>query len=564
MNRKQRRIARKQAGEGDLGRPVSVGHGTQSDDRFAQAARHFQAGRLREAEVDIRQLLAVDPNHVDGLHLLGLTAAQVGRYDAAIELISKAVSLRPDLAEAHDNLGNALSTLGRLDQAEASHRRALSIKPAFAGAHYNLGNVLEAQGRLDEAVACYRRALAIDPGFVGAHFNLGNTLLHQGRFDEATACYRRAVAFDPDFAGAHNNLGEVLRDQGELDAARASFQRALALVPDFAGAHLNLGIVALKQGGFAEGWREYEWRLRGGDPRLRPRSFVQPQWRGEKLEGRTLLLHAEQGAGDVIQFVRYAAIAAAGRARVIVEAPRPLVRLLATVDGVAEVIAGGEPLPRFDRHLSVMSAPLAVGTTLETVPGETPYVRADPAAAALWAERLADVGGLKVGLAWAGDPGLHNPEYAVVDRRRSIALERLAPLLATPGVSFVSLQKGAAASQLEGIPPRLRPLDCMEDVDDFADTAALIANLDLVITVDTAVAHLAGALAKPVWILSRFDGCWRWLTEREDSPWYPTARLFRQVRPGDWEAVIAKVAAKLAEVAAGRLAAVWPLADPAV
>jgi tetratricopeptide (TPR) repeat protein len=561
MNRKQRRAARGKAGDGDLGQPVSVDHGTQINSRFAEVVRHFQAGGLPEAEAGARQILAVDPGHVDSLHLLGLIAARVGRYDVAIELIGKAVSLRPDLAEAHDNLGNALSTLGRLDQAEASHRRALSIKPAFAGAHYNLGNVLEGQGRLDEAVAAYRRALAIDPGFVGAHFNLGNTLLHQDKFDEAAACYRRALAFAPDFAGAHNNLGELLRDQGELDAARASFQRALALVPDFAGAHLNLGIVALKQGGFAEGWREYEWRLRGGDPRLRPRSFVQPQWRGEKLEGRTLLLHAEQGAGDVIQFVRYAAIAAARGARVIVEAPRPLVRLLATSDGVAEVIAGGEPLPRFDRHLSVMSAPLAVGTTLETVPGETPYLRADPAAAGVFAERLADLSGLKVGLVWAGDPGLHNPEYAAVDRRRSIVLTRMLPLLKTPGVSFVSLQKGSPAGQLDDIPPPLRPLDFMDEVGDFADTAALVANLDLVITVDTSVAHLAGALAKPVWILSRFDGCWRWLSEREDSPWYPTARLFRQARPGDWESVIAEVAAKLAEVAAGRLPAVWPLAD---
>jgi hypothetical protein len=282
----------------------------------------------------------------------------------------------------------------------------------------------------------------------------------------------------------------------------------------------------------------------------------------EDLAGKRLFVHWEQGFGDTLQFCRYALAVRARGARVILSVQDPLVRLLRGLDPGIEVIGGAETPQSFDYHCPLMSLPLAVGTTLETIPARTPYLSAAPARTAAWSTRLTAVTGLKVGLVWAGDPRPHDPASSAIDRRRSIALERLAPLLAEPGVSFFSLQKGSPAGQLADIPAELRPLACMDEAGDFADTAALISNLDLVITVDTAVAHLAGALGKPVWILSRFAGCWRWLLERDDSPWYPTARLFRQAEPGDWGPVIAKVATRLAEVAACRLELVWPLVEP--
>lgn len=631
---KQPPIIARQAGDGsiEIGRPFRVDQGAILADLLRGALRHFQAGRLPQAEADLRRVLASDPDNVDGLHLLGLIAARAGRHDAAAHLIGKAVMLKPDFADAQFGLANALRDIGRLDDAAARYERCIALKPDFAEAHSNLGNVLRTKGKPEEAAACQRRALAISPDFAVAAYNLGNALRDQGNLEEAVAGYGRALEIRPDFAEAyrnqgnafremgklgdavqsleraialnpnladahsnlglalmdlgrldeavascrravtlnpnvadhHNNLGSVLRQAGELDEALACYRRAVAVDPKLARSHFNLGLTLLLLGELAEGWREYEWRWRGGARHLTPRSFGRPQWQGEGLEGRTLLLHAEQGLGDSIQFVRYAKAAAERGGRVIVAAPRPLSRLLATVDGVAECVSDGERLPPFDCHLPLMSVPGLVGTTLETIPADVPYVSADATAAAAWGQRLSDLPGPKVGLVWSGDSWQHDPGANIVDRRRSIALERFSPLLAVPGVTFVSLQKGGAAAQLADLPPDLRPLDFMAEIDDFADTAALVANLDLVITVDTSVAHLAGAMAKPVWILSRFDGCWRWLLDREDSPWYPTARLFRQTRPRDWDAVIAAVAAKLAEVAAGKLEAVWPITDAKV
>lgn len=629
---KQPPVVARQGADGsiEIGRPFRVDQRPILTNLLRGAVRHLQAGRLSQAETDLRRVLAIDPDNVDGLHLLGLIAARAGRHDAAARLIGKAVTLKPDFADAQFSLANALRDMGRLDDAAARYQRCIALKPDLAEAHSNLGNVLRTKGKPEEAAACQRRALALNPDFAVAAYNLGNALrdlgdldgavasygralelkpdfaeayrnqgnafremgrlddavrclqravainpnladAHTGlglafkdlgRLDEAVTCLRRAAAINPTLADNHNNLGSALHETGENDEALACFRRALTLDSAHAGGHFNLGLALLLRGELAEGWREYEWRWRGGVRNMTPLPFTQPKWQGEALEGRTLLLHAEAGLGDTIQFARYAILAAKRGARVILAAPRPLSRLLATIDGVAEIVSEGDRLPPFDCYLPMMSIPGVVATTLETIPADVPYVRADAEASAAWGRRLGDLAGLKVGLVWSGDSRRHDPGANLVDRRRSIALERLAPLLAMRGITFVSLQKGEAAAQFEDLPPDLCPLDFMAEIDDFADTAALVDNLDLVITVDTSVAHLAGAMAKPVWVLSRFDGCWRWLLGREDSPWYPTARLFRQTRSGDWDGVIADVAEKLAEVAADKLAPVWPIADP--
>jgi len=441
----------------------------------------------------------------------GLRHHQAGRLDEAVACYRRVLALRADLPEVHFNLGVALARQGQPDDAAACYRRALELKPDYVAAWSNLGNVLRAQGRLDEAVACYRRVLDHAPNVPHIHYNLGNALKAQGQLDEAVACYRTAIALDPDSVEAHTNLSLALLARGDL----------------------------------AAGWQEYEWRWNG--PLIKDRrDFAQPQWRGEAAEGRTLLIHAEQGFGDTLQFCRFAPLAAARGLRVIMEMQPPLLRLLRGLEGVDRVVGRGEPLPPFDLHCPMLSLPLALGTTIATIPAAASYLRADETQVAAWRARLAAMTGQgpRIGLVWAGKSYSYLPPMAAVDRRRSLAPERLAPLLGLPGLRFFSLQSGGQA------PPVGFPLtDVMTEMTDFADTAALIANLDLVVSVDTSVAHLAAALGKPVWVLNRFDSCWRWFADRRDSPWYPTLRLYRQPRPGDWDAVIAAVVRDLRRLA---------------
>jgi hypothetical protein len=401
-----------------------------------------------------------------------------------------------------------------------------------------MGNALLEQGRLDEAAAWCRRAIILKPDQPDAYVSLGTAYKEQGRLSEAVSCFRTALDLDPDFAGAHNNLSNVLRDQGHLDEAIAYFRTAISLKPDFADAHNNLAMALLARGDMSAGWEEYEWRWKTPHLIRAGRGFTQPQWCGEAAAGHVLLIHAEQGFGDTLQFCRYAALASARGLRVVLEVQPPLVRLLRSLPGVERVMARGEALPEFDLHCPMLSLPRAVGTTLETIPSAGSYLQADPLGVASWERRLAamDRPGLRVGLVWAGNPRRHSPAAAALDARRSIAPQRLAPLLDLPGLHWLSLQKDGPAA-----PEAFALTDFMAGMDDFADTAALVATLDLVISVDSAMAHLAAALGKPVWVLDRFDPCWRWLTGRRDSPWYPTLRLYRQPQPGDWDSVLAEV-----------------------
>jgi hypothetical protein len=400
-------------------------------------------------------------------------------------------------------------------------------------ARYNLGNALYDLGRPAEAEASYREARRLRPNFPEAHNNLGNALYDLGRPAEAEASCREALRLRPNFPEAHFNLGNALRDLGRPAEAEASYRVALRLRPNYPEAHTNLGMTLLLSERYEEGWKEFEWRSKTKTFSSSAREFSAPLWSGEAIGDRTILLHAEPGLDDALQFCRYAPLITCG-ARIILEVQAPLVRLLSRLPGVRQIVAWGDNLPPFDLHCPLTSLPHAFGTTLDTIPAATPYLSADPALAAIWQERLVRIDGLRIGLAWASGPQLNFPAAAAVARRKSMALKALAPLGEVSGVSFVSLQKDGPAAEAADPPRGLMLHDFTADLHDYEDTAALIVNLDLVISVDTAVAHLAGALGKPVWLLNRFDTDWRWLLNRDDSPWYPTLRQFRQPRPGDW------------------------------
>jgi hypothetical protein len=419
-----------------------------------------------------------------------------------------------------------------------------------------LGRGLAARGRHHEALECYDRALVLKPDVPQLLRRRSDALRNLGRFDEAETSLRRAVRLKPDFATAHFDLGNVLYyGLGRPTEAQACYRTALRLRPDMPRVHARLGMALLKAGQFEEGWKEFErrWRVEDVVP-----PFCKPLWNGEAIGDRVLLLftHKDAGFGDTIQFCRYVPQIAAGAPRVVLWVQPSLARLLSRLPGVSEVIAlGGEP-PSCDLQCAIMRLPWIAGATSASIPA-TPYLTADPADVALWRKRLAGIGGLRVGLCWAGE---RRPSAGQLswDRRRSISLEMLAPLGQIPGVRFISLQKGQPAIEAASVPHGMELHDFTADLHDFSDTAALIENLDLVISVDTAVAHLAGALHKPTWLLNHSWACWRWLLDRDDSPWYPSLRQFRQTTPWDWDSVISRVRDALQGLAAGEHSSLRP------
>jgi len=522
-----------------------------ADTLFAQAVALRKAKRTTEAETLARRILASEPDHRASLNLLGVMRELAGDHTQAADLFARAAELAPDDAEAHYNLAIVLTALGRVDEAIERYRRAVALKPEHAKAHSNLGGALRIRGQLDEAEAACRRALVLDPDSASAHVNLGTVLTSRDRLDEAAQNFRRATELKPDLAEAFLNLGLALHNQGRFEEALAQYRRAAGIRPDYADAHMAEAFALLTTGrDFAQALAKLEWRWRLADRKLR--GFKQPLWRGEALNGKTILLHAEQGFGDSLMLLRYAPMVAARGGRVVIEVPKALARLATRVaGGPFPVVAEGAALPAFDVQCPLMTLPAALGTTLDTIPSQVPYLAADPAAVRRWGERLGAAAGLKVGIAWAGNPAHRN------DRQRSLTLDRFAALFDLPGVRWFSLQVGARAGDLATLPPG-QVTDLAPELTDFAETAAALANLDLVITVDTAPAHLAGALGKPTWILLPLSPDWRWFADRADSPWYPTARLFRQGAPGDWDGAIAAVRAALRE----RLAAGVPAPAP--
>ncbi len=513
--------------------------GGEAGRRLVEGVRLHRAGRLEAARRAYEDALRLAPGSADAHHLLGLVAHQSGDQETAEALIRRALRLDGNDAGYHNSLGSVLLARDRPDAALRCFRRALVLNPDSAEAHTNLGNALM---RLDDAAgaeASYRQALGRRPGYAVAHNNLGGALRRQGRLADALAAYDRALACDPAYAAALSNRGRVLAELGRPEDALADYERALAVDPGHAEAHANRATALLLLGRFAEGWEEYEWRWRTRGFTTPRRPFAEPLWDGAELVGRTILVHAEQGLGSAIQFVRYVPLVARRGGCVVLECQEPLQRLFASVDGVSRLVAKGEALPGFDVHVPMMSLPRLFATRLETIPATVPYLGADAGLVARWRERLSPLPTPRVGLVWAGNPRHDN------DRNRSMPQAALAPLTASGAASFVSLQAGPGSAAAARLPPG-PILDLAPQIGDFADTAAVVASLDLVISVDTAVAHLAGALARPVWLLLPFVPEWRWLLDRDDSPWYPTMRLFRQTAPGDWTGVVGSVGEALA------------------
>lgn len=485
------------------------------------------------------------PSAAHTAHEQGFQLHLQGRLSEAEPYYRQAVALDPDFAEAWTNLGLCALAARRTDEALDCQRQALLLAPDNVDALNNLGMAHYANGHIAEAENSFRAALRLNPNDANATLNLGSARQLQHRPAEAEALFRHALDLGVNPGRGHGNLALALLEQARPEAAEAECRAALAKA-DFPEVRANLALALLMQGKLDEGWCEYETRWQIEASAGRTPKIPAPLWTGQKLRGETVLLWAEQGFGDTLQFCRYAPMVAAAGARVVLAVPRALQRIMATLDGVAAVVSEDAPsLPHFDYHCPLLSLPAAFGTTLATIPAEVPYLHAGPSP---WHDVLDTLPGLKVGLVWAGRSRTEQPHAAAIDRRRSMRFRDMAPLLDVPGCDFVSLQLGPPAAQM----PATGLLDVSARLTDWGDTADLITGLDLVISVDTAVAHLAGTLGKPVWLLSRFDACWRWFLGRDDTPWYPSMTLFRQETPGDWAGVIERVRRVLAEASGGR------------
>ncbi|HEY3918075.1 MAG TPA: tetratricopeptide repeat-containing glycosyltransferase family protein [Stellaceae bacterium] len=539
---------------------------------FQQGLAFHQQGRLAEAERCYDEVLRGQPNSSSALYMLGLLAFQSRQPQRGVELTARAIALNPNVAEAHNNLGNGLIELKRPAEALASFDRAVALKPDFAEAHNNRGAALNALGRFEEALQSCERAIALRADYAEAHYNRGLTLKGLRRAPEALASYDKAIALRPDYADAHNNRAILLNDLGRHDEALescdralalrpdhaeahnnraatladlardeealASYDQAMALMPEDAGTHFNRGVLLLRMARFAEGWREFEWRKRLPEA-PGARSFPRPLWLGDRESaGKTVLVHAEQGYGDSIHFARYARLLAAHGARVVFSVPPSLCKLFVSLGPGVRVVADGELPPEFDCHCPLLSLPAAFGTTLETIPAEPRYLAADTTLKSEWDALLPPKTKPRIGIVWSGNPDQGN------DRYRSMPLEALLPLISPPA-DWVALQNDVRDRDTAALRAHDEIIFFGDAIGDFSDTAALIELMDLVIAVDTSVAHLAGALGKPVWIMLADNADWRWLRERADCPWYPSARLFRQERLGDWTRVIAAVGKEL-------------------
>jgi tetratricopeptide (TPR) repeat protein len=542
---------------------------------ITQGWQSYQTGAFAQAEQLCRQLLQSDPRCVDAWLLLGSSCQAQQKNSDAVSAYQQAIQLQPDFAETHYRLGNTWVNMGRFadatpcyqqalrlrphhpetlnnlgvvlaeqkmfPEAVAHYHQALQIKPDYPEAHYNLGNALKHLDRLDEAEAAYRQALHYNPAFAEAHLNLGIVLAARGKPDEAAASYQQARALRPDSALAHNNLGLALSHQNQYDAALACYARALQLQPDFADAHYNRALTLLVQGNFEQGWAEYEWRWKLAE--VPPRPLPKPRWDGSPVAGKSILIHTEQGFGDTIQFIRFARLVKQRGATVLVECRPALLPLLRTCAGIDQWIPRSSPLPDFDFHAPLLSLPAVFQTTLATIPAEVPYLIADPALVEQWQRRLQTIREFKIGISWQGSPGYR------WDRQRSFALTHFEPIARLVGVQLFSLQKGLGIEQLAAVSDAFAVTDLGSKLDEntgaFVETAAVMQNLDLVITCDTSIGHLAGALGVPVWIVLPFAPEWRWLLDREDSPWYPSARLFRQTTLNNWADVFARITEEL-------------------
>jgi tetratricopeptide (TPR) repeat protein len=543
-------------------------HRPNSAELLVKLADCLLADNQGEAALDTAtEALVIDIESADAHAMLARVLEACGDSEAAVESFTTAVALEPNHVDWWFSLARLSQAAGRHSDAIDQYRTVTALDSTLKEAWFNLGNAYHKADSIAEAVAAYNQALSIDDGYAEAYAGLGTVLQKLDRLDEAVAALQVAVRLKPDFADAYYNLGNGLEDLGRQDEAIASFETAIELRPDFISAQFNLALALLRNGNYERGWRQYEYRWHPGRVQAIPRRLKAALWLGDSsVEGKRLLLHSEQGLGDTLQFCRYIPLVEAlNPAQLIVEVQSPLCSLIADSFGSDRVVVvptdptwpAGDTLPPFDLHTPLLSLPLACRTGLGSIPAVFPYLRTDQSGVEVWRDRLnadpaiAD-GALKVGLVWAGDCRRHIPEAIEVDRRRSIALAEFEPLLTIPGIRLISLQKGEPAAQASEGPFAGGLVDPMGEVTSFKDTAELVANLDLVISVDTSVAHLVGALAKPIWMLSRFNGCWRWLMSGEASPWYPTMRVLRQPAPWAWQPLIAAIAADLATIVANK------------
>jgi Tfp pilus assembly protein PilF len=503
----------------------------------AEAELAQRQGKHAVAVELFRRALQDNFGRVDWHGNMGISLAALGRLDEAAAAYQTAISLKPDLPQAYNNLAGIYQSQGKYELALDNMRQAISWQPGNAETHYNLGNLLCEMDRREEGIAAYQEALAIRPDLAPAWNNMGGALREMGRFTESVAACRQALALNPSLTDAMNNLSNALSAQGLLAEAKHWLEKVLSLRPDDALAHLNSSLLRLLQGDLPGAWSEYEWRWQV--PKLkswRPQ-FTQPQWDGGDLNGRRIFLYAEQGFGDAIQFIRYAALVAQQGGEVILACQTELLELMAGAPGVSHCIPRGQVPLLFDVHCPLMSLANVFQSTLQTIPAEVPYLQANPQKAARWRQRLAKLPGRKIGVAWCGR------QYP--DPRRSMRLIELAELLAMKDVNWISLQKGPIPGEARIPPPGVEIVDWSEELTDFSETAALIDGLDEVITIDSAVAHLAGAMGKPTSLLVPLVADWRWMLDRSDSPWYPTMRLYRQQKLGDWQNPVKLLAASL-------------------
>jgi tetratricopeptide (TPR) repeat protein len=514
---------------------------------FASGAAAAAGKRPREAKAAYLKALRIRPKFPKVLLNLGNLLYDEGDFRAGAACYARAIALRPEYGKAFCNLGNALSAMGHYAQAIGCYERALARDPEATSARHNLGNALLHRRDYRRAEACFRQVLALEPASAEHHNSLGNALLQQRRTGEAENHYSQALALKPDYAAAHINLANTLLQLGQNERMNHHYRRGVELDSACPGGQYNLGLACLREGNYREGWQRHEARWEFRELNLPRRSFTQPQWRGKPLEGRTILLHAEQGLGDTLQFVRYVPLVAQRGGRVILEVQPRLRPLLDTIGGVASVLTRGDPLPEFATHCPLMSLPLAFDTTVETIPASIPYIRPHvEAIASAWQKFSPQNDKFRIGLCWAGNPRHKG------DHQRSTTLETFAALAEVGNAVFFSLQFGPSASRIAPMQRRFPVIDACSQNKSLAETAALMATLNLILSVDTSIAHLAGAMGLPVWIMLPHLADWRWLEQRRDSPWYPTARLFRQPAPDGWSSLIEEVRAALSELTSRR------------
>jgi tetratricopeptide (TPR) repeat protein len=532
---------------------VNYGHGTawpqfagyaplpEGEDAEAcyKRARTLQeAGRFGEALPAFERAIALKPDYAEAHNGRGIALANSQRSGEAVSSFDKAIALKPDYAEAYNNYGLVLQDLNRFDEALAQFDKAIALKPNDARIHKNRGAVLQDLKRLEESVRSYDLAIALKPDYTDAFNNRGAVLNELTRLDEAIDSFGKALTLNPDYAEAYNNRGVALQDLGRLEEALIDFDKALALRPEFSEASSNLAYCLLKMGRFERGWHLHEWRKKVPKP-VGNRTLPRPLWLGrDNISNATIFVHFEQGLGDTIQFSRYGKLLKERGANVVMSVQEPLYPLLKQMSPDIQVIKGSEAPNQFDYHCPLMSLPLAFGTTLQTIPCERRYIVADDALRKAWDGRLPPPSKKRIGFVWRGNPIHRN------DRNRSITLSSLAPLFGIDA-HWVSLQKELSPGDAAALAAFPQIAGIGTELQDFSDTAAVIDGLDLVIAVDTSIAHLAGAMGKPVWILLPFNADWRWLANRDDSPWYPSAKLYRQADIGHWDGVVARVQAAL-------------------